>query len=227
MKDSNVDNLAKKIYNYHRLNHKLEKADIIIGFTAIDLTIAEYSAELFKKGYAPLVLFAGKGPYDPKIKAKDHINQTNWGMTEAEKFAEVAEKNGVSKEKIFVEPRSTNSEENVTFSYNLLKEKGIIPKKIIVVQKPTMERRVYATFKNFWPEKDYELMVTSAPYTYEEYAGEIVDREQIIHIMVGDLQRIKVYPEKGFQIPQEIPNDVWEAYEKLVGMGYTRHLIRD
>jgi hypothetical protein len=43
--------------------------------------------------------------------------------------------------------------------------------------------------------------------------------------MVGDLQRIKVYPEKGFQISQDIPDDVWKAYEELVRLGYTKHLV--
>jgi hypothetical protein len=44
--------------------------------------------------------------------------------------------------------------------------------------------------------------------------------------MVGDLQRIKIYPEKGFQIAQEIPDDVWQAYEQLVAMGFDRHLAK-
>jgi hypothetical protein len=44
--------------------------------------------------------------------------------------------------------------------------------------------------------------------------------------MVGDLQRTKLYPDKGFQIYQEIPSDVWEAYEKLVEQDYTKHLLK-
>ena len=47
----------------------------------------------------------------------------------------------------------------------------------------------------------------------------------MISIMVGDLQRIKIYPEKGFQIHQEIPDDVWAAYEELVQAGYNQRLI--
>jgi hypothetical protein len=43
--------------------------------------------------------------------------------------------------------------------------------------------------------------------------------------MVGDLQRIKIYPEKGFQIPQKMPKSVWNAYRKLVQLGYVRHLV--
>jgi hypothetical protein len=44
--------------------------------------------------------------------------------------------------------------------------------------------------------------------------------------MVGDLQRIRVYAEKGYQIYQEIPDDVWAAYEELVRAGYNQHLVR-
>jgi hypothetical protein len=44
--------------------------------------------------------------------------------------------------------------------------------------------------------------------------------------MLGDLQRIKLYPEKGFQIYQEIPEDIWESYEKLTKSGYDTHLIK-
>jgi hypothetical protein len=45
--------------------------------------------------------------------------------------------------------------------------------------------------------------------------------------MVGDLQRIRVYPARGYQIEQDIPTDVWAAYEELVRAGYDRHLISD
>ena len=33
--------------------------------------------------------------------------------------------------------------------------------------------------------------------------------------MLGNLKRIEVYEEKGFQIPQYIPGEILEAYEKL------------
>jgi hypothetical protein len=49
----------------------------------------------------------------------------------------------------------------------------------------------------------------------------------VISIMVGDLQRVREYPARGFQIPQDIPHDVWAAYEELVRAGFDRHLIHD
>jgi hypothetical protein len=47
----------------------------------------------------------------------------------------------------------------------------------------------------------------------------------MINIMVGDVQRIKLYPAMGFQIPLEIPAGVWDAYEKLVAAGFDKHLV--
>ena len=47
----------------------------------------------------------------------------------------------------------------------------------------------------------------------------------MIGIMVGDLQRIKLYPARGFQIAQEIPDEVWQAFEGLVHAGYDKYLI--
>ena len=44
--------------------------------------------------------------------------------------------------------------------------------------------------------------------------------------MIGDLQRIKIYPAKGFQIYQEIPGAVWDAYERLVELGFDKHLVK-
>ena len=85
-----------------------------------------------------------------------------------------------------------------------------------------MERRSYATFKKHWPEK--ELLVTSPQLSFEEYPTEDITMEKVINIMVGDLQRIKYYPAKGFQITQEIPDDIWQLYEKLIAKGFDKHL---
>ena len=43
--------------------------------------------------------------------------------------------------------------------------------------------------------------------------------------MVGDLQRLIVYGQKGWSAPQEVPPEVLEAYDGLVAAGYTQRLI--
>lgn len=52
-----VDKLAKIIWNYHHLNHRLEKTDCIFVLGSHDTRVAEYAADLFLKGYAPPISF--------------------------------------------------------------------------------------------------------------------------------------------------------------------------
>ena len=71
--------------------------------------------------------------------------------------------------------------------------------------------------------------MTSPQVSFEEYlrrySNEALSSDDVVSIMVGDLQRIRLYPDRGFQIPQDIPNEVWDAFEELVAAGYDKHLI--
>jgi uncharacterized SAM-binding protein YcdF (DUF218 family) len=148
-----------------------------------------------------------------------------WTEKEADQFATIAIKKGVPEKNILIENQSSNTGENILFTQKLLEEKKLNPQSFIVVQKPYMERRSYATFKKHWPDKD--LIVTSPQISFEEYPINDIPVEKVINIMVGDLQRIKLYPEKGFQIYQDIPADVWNAYETLITLGFDKHLIKE
>ena len=210
-----VDHLARIIWDYHHMHHSLQKADCIIVLGSHDTRVAERGAELFRAGWAPLLVFTGN---------LGTLTAAIWDRPEAEIFAEIAVKMGVPRAKILIENQATNTGENVRYSRKLLQDQGILPQKIIAVQKPYMERRTYATFKKVWPEP--ELIVTSPQLGYEDYPSGSITRDKVIHIMVGDLQRILLYPEKGYQIPQDVPAAVLEAYQRLVELGYTRHLVK-
>ena len=90
-----------------------------------------------------------------------------------------------------------------------------------------MERRSFATFRKVWPEKS--VIVTSPQVSFDDYlnnySNDTLSVDDVVSIMVGDLQRVKVYAESGFQIPQEIPVDVWAAFEALVVAGYDSRLV--
>ncbi len=150
-----------------------------------------------------------------------------WKESEAGKFAKIAVEMGVPKENILIENRSTNTGENIKFSYRLLKFRGVLPKKMILVQKPYMERRTYATFMKQWPDRTTKIIVTSPQIPFERYPNKQIPVDDVINIMVGDLQRIKIYSQKGFQVFQKIPKDVWDAYKRLVELGYTSYLIKN
>ena len=134
---------------------------------------------------------------------------------------------GVPQSCILIENRSTNTGENIALSYQLLQAREVNLQQLILVQKPYMERRTYATFLKQWPGPPVEIMVTSPQISFEDYPNEEVSREQVIHIMLGDLQRIRLYPALGFQVHQEIPDRVWAAYEQLKQKGFTSHLLPD
>ena len=206
--------LAKKLWSYHHLYHVLKKSDCILVLGSHDLRVAERGAELYLKGWAPILIFSG---------GLGNLTKNIWSEPEADKFAAMAMNLGVPAQAILIENRSANTGENILFTQQLLKEKNLDPQSFIVLQKPYMERRSYATFKKHWPDK--ELIVTSPQISFEEYATREIPLEKVINIMIGDLQRIKIYPGKGFQVFQEIPEDIWQAYERLIELGFDRHLI--
>jgi uncharacterized SAM-binding protein YcdF (DUF218 family) len=202
------------------MKHQLAKADAIMVLCSHDERVAERGAQLFLEGWAPLIIFSG---------GQGAITSKLWNEPEAERFASIAMSMNVPRESILVESASTNTGENVQFTKKLLNEKRLDPQKFILVQKPYMERRTFATFRQYWPEK--EIVVTSPQVSFRDYLAQYSNRAlsaaDVVGIMVGDLQRIKLYPARGFQIAQEIPDDVWEAFEGLVRAGFDRYLIAE
>lgn len=213
-----IRELAGRLWDYHHVNHRLERSEAVLVLCSHDTAVAERGAQLYLEGWAPLLVFSG---------GLGVITKNLWSEPEAELFASVARGMGVPDSDILVETRSTNTGENVQFSRALLEGRGLRPRSLILVQKPYMERRTYATFKNYWPGP--RVVVTSPQVSFEEYlkgySNRALTEDDVVGIMVGDLQRLRVYPAKGFQIPQEIPADVWAAYEELVRAGYDKYLI--
>lgn len=206
--------LALTIWNYHHLHHELREADCVLVLGSHDTRVAERGAHLFLQGWAPfLVLSGGWG----------NFTRGKWDRPEAEVFAQVALESGVPLDRMLLETESANTGQNVSLSRKMLNDRGLFPQKIIAVHKPYMERRTYATIRKLWPE--VEVIVTSPPIPFDRYADGQISEEQMMNAMVGDLQRIRLYPRLGYQIDQNIPDEVWRAYEELVRLGYDKHLI--
>ena len=208
-----------RIWDYMHLNHRLENADCIVGFGCYDEDIPVRCAELYRQGYAPVVVFSGG------------LGRNTTGLfteTEAERFARIAETHGVPRERIVLEDRSSNSAENLLFTPRVLEDRGITAKKIIAVHKPYMERRLLAAMGVYWP--GVSAVITSPRVTLEEHLAHAasvgMSEKRVLDTIVGDLQRMRVYAQKGYQIPQEIPEEVWGAFVNLCQMGYTGQLVK-
>ncbi|KAJ1337535.1 YdcF family protein [Microdochium nivale] len=217
-----TDSDARAVYNYHRMALPLpDTADAIFCLCSLDTRVARRAAELF--------LLSGHSSHD-RFKhlifsgGSGKLTESRFDKPEAEVFAAIAHSMGVPDDKIIVEPHSTNTGENVRFTWSLLQERGIQLRSLVLVQKPYMERRTYATFKKQWPDAAAEISVTSPQLEWDEYPDAENPRDLVISIAVGDLMRIREYPARGFQIAQDVPEKVWEAGQRLVAAGYNTHL---
>jgi uncharacterized SAM-binding protein YcdF (DUF218 family) len=216
--DDRLRPLVERVWNYHRLDHDLVRSDAILVLCSHDTRVAEYAAQLFFDAWAPrLIVSGGLGA----------ITKDLFTEPEADRFAAIAIGLGVPADCIVIENQSTNTGENVQFTRRLLAARAIDARTFILVQKPYMERRAFATFRKVWPEAS--VCVTSPRVSLDQYlsgyANDALSAADVISIMVGDLQRIRLYPDRGFQIPQPIPDDVWLAFRELVAAGYDRHLV--
>jgi len=212
--DATIDDLARILWDYMRLGHDPAPADVILVLGSNDVRVGEHGARLFLRGLAPVMVCSGN---------VGRLTAGTFEKSEAETFADAAVRMGVPREAILLERASANTGENIDFSRALLAARGLRPSRVILVQKPYMERRAWATFKRRWPEP--ALQVTSPPIPYDQYPTPQIPRELVIDILVGDVQRVKVYADRGFQVPQPMPDEVWAAWTELVARGYTGHLV--
>jgi uncharacterized SAM-binding protein YcdF (DUF218 family) len=211
--------LARIIWDYHQLRHEPIPADIIVALGTNDLRVADFAAGLYLRGFGSALVCSGGVAHQHDLLA------TNWEKTEAEMYADVAERQGVPRERILLETRACNTAENIRFTRELLDERRIRPRNIVLAVKPFMQRRVWATMAVEWPEMPATL--ASPEMTLDEYFTDELAPEKIVNIMMGDLQRIWIYGRRGWSAPQRIPREVRSAYEGLVALGYTKHLIAE
>ena len=215
--DHKVKECVDVLWDYMNLHMEPEKAQVIVGFGCYNEEIALRCAELYLQGYAPRVLFSG---------GLGRNTKQMWTEPEARRFAALAAAAGVPEEKILIEDQSTNSAENILFTRRILEGMGI--HRILGVHKPFMERRVHAAMGVYWPEMD--CILTSPQVTIQEYVelstAQGLSEKRVIEILVGDFQRIDVYAKKGFQTPQQIPEEAWQSFHALVKMGYDRELVK-
>ena len=207
--NNNIDHYAKIVWDYMLMHQKPEKSDAIFALGSNDTRVAERAAELYLQGYGKYVIFSG-----------GNGKSSHFSRPEAEVFYAIAIQKGVPEGSIILEDKATNTGENILFVKKLLAQMKLNFQSFILVHKPYMERRTFATFSRLWPE--IKFIVTSPKISYEDYS----QNHNWVNVMVGDLQRIKEYPVKGFQIKQEIPEKVWQAGQELIRLGYDKYSIK-
>ncbi len=207
--DSEIISAAEILWRYHCIYDPPEPAEFIVGLGSYDVRVADRCADLYRQGLAPKILFTGH---------HGHWTRDRFDASEARTFADRAIARGVSATDLLLEERATNIGENIIFSSEIAGDNAIV----ILVTKPQTQRRCLATAKKQWP--DATVRVTAPLHDLTRQPTAEFTLRQLICEMVGDLHRIQIYPEAGFQIPQDIPSEVMSAYRFLIDRGFTGHI---
>ncbi len=207
---------AQILWDYYLLHHEPRPTDVAIGLGSHDLGVAIHAADLYHQGCFPLIVFSG-------ANAPTTVERFPDG--EAVHYARVAIARGVPASHTRTETRATNTAENISLTRDLLAGEGIHPQSATLITRPYQQRRAYATARKLWPE--LEVRGSAQPLDFRTYLDEIGDDTKVLNMLVGDTQRIWVYAERGFAIPQEVPTDVRRAYDQLRAAGFNRRLLTD
>jgi uncharacterized SAM-binding protein YcdF (DUF218 family) len=204
---------GRVIWNYLKLDMTLRKADGIVIFCSNDLRVAEFAASLYNAGFAKWICPTGG------------VGRLTYGLfhqPEALAFSEVLMENGVPQNVIFPETKATNSAENTFFTHSLIEDEKLPHSSLIILQKPYMERRTLATLTYYWPEQP--VIVASPPISFDRYPFDSFSLKDLLNILAGEIQRMSLYAERGWQSQQPIPQTVISAFKNLLEAGYSGQL---
>lgn len=205
--------LAKEIFEYlYVFSEVIPYSDVIIGFGHFDLKIPRYCGGLYMNGYARRIIFTGgigSGTAD-------------LGKAEAVSFREELRQRhpSISAEAVIVEDRSTNTSENVQFTAQRLETEypdftfGEQIKKAIIVANAYRQRRVFLTCRRNLPEVEF---YNSPPTTtFEEELRLFASKGcNFIDLLIGEIDRIIQYGEKGYILQEAIPKKIYDNYAFL------------
>ena len=179
-----------------------------------DLSVANYASEYWFENLAGYIVVSG---------GFGKLTKEMWAVSEVRKFSQILIANGVPEEKIILEEKATNTGDNIVNTKRVITDLGLPAHSGILITKPYMKRRAFNTAAKQW--KEVAWSVAAEAVSFGDYFRKQDDPKNFISIMVGDLQRIKVYAEYGFQVRDEVPQDVWRSFEALVRSGYDRYVI--
>jgi uncharacterized SAM-binding protein YcdF (DUF218 family) len=185
-------------------------SDAVVVCCSYDLRVCDYACDLVLQGLAPrLVLTGNTGNWTRHL----------WSVPEALIFKDRALSNGVESSKIVLEDQATNFGENIAFVRRLMPTL----ERAIFVTKPNAVLRVALTIPVQWPA--VIAFIDSPPLVFPDDVSHIIGVFGVMNEMVGDIDRILQYPDRGFQIPHALPEDVLESWRALIAEGFGDHLL--
>ena len=227
-----------------------DQADLLILLGSSILYSAELAAAAYTGGLAKKLMIVGGVGHSTFLLRKAVAEHPAYGhidvedRPEADILADVIScASSVPKQDIWLERESTNCGNNATYAFRMLKDRGSMPRSIIVIQDPTMQRRSMASFAKAWENEDGAVRwISYAPFIPRvrledgepvfdgmEIYGPVWTMDRFLSLLMGELPRLAdnaggYGPEgKNFIVHVDIPDDVRNAYERLIPV-YGHHV---
>ncbi len=218
-----IHRLALEVWDFCQTKQDLPKqCECIITLCSNDIRHADRAIDLYfsyrQMGSQPVVIFSGRC---------GRLTESLYQKAEAETFADYAINKNVPDSHLFVENMSTNTGENIKFTRQKLTDHNFHFKSLIAVTQPFGEKRVLGAFRKQWHEISGNVVVTSPQLGLSEYCTEELDYNEVINLMIGDFQRLRIYAHLGFQEKFEIPDRISWSAKQLIDYGYTKYLIEE
>ncbi|MBU3113645.1 YdcF family protein [Clostridium lacusfryxellense] len=225
------------------------------GITQVDMVIilgnsipfiAELGAKAYKSNLAKDIMIVGGIGHSTKYLIQNVLQDDNYkdidvyDKSEADILRQIIVlKENIEPDKIIIESKSTNCGSNASEALKILKDKGQIPKSIILIQDPTMQLRSHASFFKDW-EEEKTLIISYSPFIpkvkatgsgYEFINDEIRglwDKSRFIDLIMGEIPRLRDDKNgygpigKGFITHVDMPQEVLTSYERLLSY-YTEY----
>lgn len=186
------------------------KSDAIVICCSYDLRVCDHACNLVREGISDTLVISGK---------YGNWTQHLWGKLEAEVFYERAIENGINGKQILMEREATNFGENISYSKLLVPQ----ARTVTFVSNPNSLLRVKLTAEANWQEVN--AIVSCPEIKFPDEVSNIIGVWGAINGMVGDIERIQKYPDRGFQAPHLLPEKIMQNWAYLIDQGFTFHLM--
>ena len=155
--------VIKDITDFIFMSDAPQKSDVIFIPGTSKSAITERAAELYRAGYAELVMPAGKWSGKRGRFASEKIDNPHYAGEYPTDFAyckHILMENGVPDAAILREEKSTNTGENAEFSAQVLRELGIRVGKAILCCQSFHARRAFMTYAKHFPDTEIFVVPT-------------------------------------------------------------------
>jgi len=213
--------------------------------------ITELGEKVYKNNLAKDIMIVGGIGHSTKylieniLKDDNYKNIDVYDKSEADILKQIIVlKENIDPDKIIIESKSTNCGSNAVEALKILRDKGRIPKSVILIQDPTMQLRSQASFSKAWDEEK-TLIISYSPFVPKvkkihggyEYVNDKIkglwSKNRFIDLIMGEIPRLRDDKDgygpngKGFISHVDIPREVSESYERLLSYYVEYNEIRN